>query len=586
MALLSDVAKIAGRRNMQVYGFTHLCRRHHVSYGQPEDFFALPSVLREHRDFRSGIFRFAAATMSGDQPMSLNEVAVALAVALGGLQIAAQHQLEVPDELMAMLRCLPTPGEGEVAADAGASGPVPTPPAPLPHPSLSPNQSSAAEQATPVPVPTPAAAPERISTVAGTEPPGQRLHPRPATVTPIEIPTRHAPALPFAQSRSAEPQAASGSSRRPPILGQTLRAEVPEDEFDNQPDPVRPAPSGARPELVAKVKLLATERRALQQQMQEVEERLTDVIQELGLVEPASTEAHPESGAQVEPQVRTESYPAPAAVPTEQLASVALAARPIPHPNQLPPVTFKLYEQAPPTRAPRDAREAVGSVSQQPPLVHGLPHDEASIPSAVPPFPPRSSWLGWWSIGLAVFFVLLLAVFFSVRHLAKPHFTAPRPGQTAGPQTAPDSPVLSRAAKPSAGLSVPAAHGQAPQREIDDTLQRWASAAADNDPVAESAFYAPSVDRYFLRRNVSRGYVLADKQAFRARGNTVGTFTISQVKTQLLSPSSAVVNLRKTWSVSRSNAEGPLNYTWSRLWLRRGAQGWWITGEQDLTSAR
>ena len=178
-------------------------------------------------------------------------------------------------------------------------------------------------------------------------------------------------------------------------------------------------------------------------------------------------------------------------------------------------------------------------------------------------------------------------------------------------QTAPVSPLPDRAAKPSADISVPAAHAkpsadirvpatpakpsadirvpdpaQAPQPEISNTLERWAFAAAQNDPAAESAFYAPSVDRYFLRRNVSRAYVLADKQAFRARGNTIGTFTISDVKTQLLSRSSAVVNLRKTWSVARSNAEGPLHSTWSRLWLRRGAQGWWITGEQDLTTAR
>lgn len=117
-------------------------------------------------------------------------------------------------------------------------------------------------------------------------------------------------------------------------------------------------------------------------------------------------------------------------------------------------------------------------------------------------------------------------------------------------------------------------------------LRRWASAAALNDPISESAFYARSVQRYFLRRNVSRGYVLADKQAFRARGNRIGTFTISDVTTQSLSPSSAVVNFTQDLVPSLHRmARDRCTFTRSRVWPRRGAQRWQITGEQDLTSA-
>ena len=197
MALLSNVARIAGQRSMHVYGFTHLCRKYQVSYGQPEDFFALPSVLREHPDFRSSVSRFAAAAMSGDQPLSLNEVAVALAVALGGLQMAAHQQLDVPDEFMTMLRSSFAPGAGEIAVEQGALAPVSTSP-------------------------------------------------------PSQLP----PALPFAPSRSAAPQSASDVFRPPPILGQALRAEVPEYELAQEAAPVRPATRAAGPELVAKVRHL------------------------------------------------------------------------------------------------------------------------------------------------------------------------------------------------------------------------------------------------------------------------------------------------------------------------------------------
>ncbi len=585
MALLSNVARIAGQRSMHVYGFTHLCKKHQVRYGQPEDFFALASVLREHPEFRSGVFRLAAAAMSNDPPLSLNEVAVVLAVAVGGLQIAAHQQLEVPDEFMGMLRSVLTPDELEAVAEPGASGPASGPPVPVPDPAPPEELRSVAEQVMPAPVATLAAGRRPITNLAGTEPGASRPQPGPATA-PIQIPTRHAPALPHAQSRSAAPQAPSAPPRRLPILGQALRAELPEQVLA---EPATPAPG---PQLVAKVRLLASERQALQQRMQEIEERLTDAIQELGVLsESASTEAPAESQAQVEAELGIESSTASDAVP----GPVAVPQTPPGAPEQAP-VTLETHRPERQTRAPRQRREAVESVSQQPRLVHRLPPDEANTAAAVPRPSRRPSLPRWWPIALTGFIVLLLAALLGFQHLAKPHVTAPGLGHTAGSQTAssqagsetaPSSRLPGGAANRSPRMSVPAARAQGdPQQEISSTLGRWASAAARNDPIAESALYAPSVDRYFLRRNVSRGYVLATKQAFRARGNSMGTFTISDVTTQLLSPSSAIVNLHKNWTIRTSDGTGPLHTTQSRLWLRRSAQGWQITGEQDLTSAR
>lgn len=114
-------------------------------------------------------------------------------------------------------------------------------------------------------------------------------------------------------------------------------------------------------------------------------------------------------------------------------------------------------------------------------------------------------------------------------------------------------------------------------------LNDWADAAAHNDVTAETSYYAPHLDRYFQKRNVSRDYVRFDKSYFRQRGRQMQSFRISNLHYLFPAQDDAVVTLTKTWSF-RWGGENIRQSTRSRLWLHRSQDGWKITGEQDLTS--
>ncbi len=172
----------------------------------------------------------------------------------------------------------------------------------------------------------------------------------------------------------------------------------------------------------------------------------------------------------------------------------------------------------------------------------------------------------------------------------EPVAAAPAPG--AAPQSKPSAqtpapalPVSAPAPTSASALTVPAptANQQAaPQDQIRAMLEQWADAESSNN-LAESRFYAPRVDRYFLARNVSSDFVRRDKQRFLARGNRIRSFAISDLQIEQSSPGKAVVWLRKSYSLSRRGGTSGINgSTHSRLWLEDTADGWKITGEQDL----
>jgi hypothetical protein len=163
---------------------------------------------------------------------------------------------------------------------------------------------------------------------------------------------------------------------------------------------------------------------------------------------------------------------------------------------------------------------------------------------------------------------VIVAVVVVAALLLLSHFIPRRPQQTA-------------AIQPQSSTAAPTQRAQA-EADISNLLAAWASASAHNDPATESTFYAPTVDRYFLQRNVSREFIRNDKQAYRDRGNRMQRFTVSDLNFQFPSPSSAVVSFTKTWSVLGPMQTGFLHSSRSRVWLTRLPEGWRITGEQDL----
>lgn len=106
---------------------------------------------------------------------------------------------------------------------------------------------------------------------------------------------------------------------------------------------------------------------------------------------------------------------------------------------------------------------------------------------------------------------------------------------------------------------------------------------ASNNAEAQASFYAEAVDRYFLRRNVTREYVRSDKQAFLNAGRRLQSFTIANISVQITSSGAAVVSLTKSWMVlDPTRTAAKARSTRSRLWLKPIAGSWKISGEQDL----
>ncbi len=120
------------------------------------------------------------------------------------------------------------------------------------------------------------------------------------------------------------------------------------------------------------------------------------------------------------------------------------------------------------------------------------------------------------------------------------------------------------------------------EAEINASLQRWAQAMTQNDPEAETAAYAPHMDRYFLHTNVDRAFVQADKAAYLRRGNRTSDFQLRNVQIEDETDTTADVRLVKdvTWGQSSSGQTHKLIR--SELWLVRTADGWKIAGERDF----
>jgi hypothetical protein len=122
----------------------------------------------------------------------------------------------------------------------------------------------------------------------------------------------------------------------------------------------------------------------------------------------------------------------------------------------------------------------------------------------------------------------------------------------------------------------------AEENEIRRTLAQWSHAMVLNDPHAESAAYAPHMERYFLRTNVDRAFVEADKSAYLRRGNLTASFDLQDVRFENETPDAVDVRLIKdvAWAQSSSGATHKLIR--SELHLVRTNGGWKIAGERDF----
>jgi ketosteroid isomerase-like protein len=115
-----------------------------------------------------------------------------------------------------------------------------------------------------------------------------------------------------------------------------------------------------------------------------------------------------------------------------------------------------------------------------------------------------------------------------------------------------------------------------------DLLRQWELAMRSRDAAAQAAFYAVPVDLYFLRHNVSKAQVEADKQQRIDSRKGIWTVKMEKVKISRNSDTTATVSLVKHYMQQEDGRPVKEWFVPSHLKLKSEYGVWWITSERDL----
>jgi hypothetical protein len=114
--------------------------------------------------------------------------------------------------------------------------------------------------------------------------------------------------------------------------------------------------------------------------------------------------------------------------------------------------------------------------------------------------------------------------------------------------------------------------------EVDSFLKVWCATFLSGNAAAHADLYAPRVNRYFRKRNVSRNDVRRETERLLARYPNFHKYEISGVQVEAIDEDKAVVSFRKDWEArGRGQFAGAER---DRLTLSNGSGEWKITGEE------
>ena len=282
-------------------------------------------------------------------------------------------------------------------------------------------------------------------------------------------------------------------------------------------------------------------------------------------------------------------------------------------------VKIELSSQMPASAAPHDQQAAIASAVpvvpeetmtqpavtvEEPPVLEAAPARESIAPraAAAPLFSayhrqtiPEDSGTGrgkriaaW----MTTLVVLLLAGAFLTHYRTRvndlrlvltrkiAHLTAPVVATE--PETSdiiPNTPTdehseTAKKEQPSPGVAGPA--------DIRTWLENWAASIRSRDAVAQSSFYANTVNRYMDRHNVSRDAVMKDREATIRMRKGLWTMKIERVVVEYPTESEARVHLVKHFIDEPAESEVLESFVPTQMTLRRVDGRWEITSEFDL----
>lgn len=119
---------------------------------------------------------------------------------------------------------------------------------------------------------------------------------------------------------------------------------------------------------------------------------------------------------------------------------------------------------------------------------------------------------------------------------------------------------------------------------VNDTINSWLAATSDKDVEAQMRFYAPVLERYYLRSNYGRAAVRAEKARRFAQADSV-QMSVSNPEITPEQEGRVRVRFRKQYEVT--GAEGTQSgEVLQELVLVRSGNGWRIVSERDLRVLR
>jgi hypothetical protein len=128
-----------------------------------------------------------------------------------------------------------------------------------------------------------------------------------------------------------------------------------------------------------------------------------------------------------------------------------------------------------------------------------------------------------------------------------------------------------------------AATEQTPGEQINSLLHDWVESFRQKDVAKQVECYAPQLDIYYRKHNVSRAFVEADKSWAMARIAEIQKFELTNVNVSIDSADAATVTFDKSWDTTLTSGRRFAGSEMERLRLTIIGGGWKIKSEEELT---
>jgi ketosteroid isomerase-like protein len=169
------------------------------------------------------------------------------------------------------------------------------------------------------------------------------------------------------------------------------------------------------------------------------------------------------------------------------------------------------------------------------------------------------------------------------------------PVSQAAEQSVSEAPAPSRLSQSPSPNDLPQTMTSATSRSDDeasvqDAVEGWANAFRGRDADRFAAYYAPEVEQFFRKKNVSQSQILDTYQASFGKMDSLYTYEISDLRVEFPdgteSPSRATATYNKKWDTSQTDGKRFSGEEVERLTFEKTEEGWKIVREDELRVLR